>query len=238
MTHNKPETLEKPSTSTPEIIDDAPLHVADFLKSEAYDGLQDEARLEDLVERMDIAKFVKLVSDLHRSVAPNTDPYPSLTTVNIGETSTARPEERLPIMQAALELAKQVAAKYHDKGGSIRDALRRCGNLLASGVLLAHNYSDGNGRTARVLGMLVQDGYNSSNPDSVADLKLLSSNRDGQGSFPSYTPTGDWSEEKANKNPMQYLEVLAALDVDLSDEKEYIGPIISPLIFSGAEAER
>lgn len=79
--------------------------------------------------------------------------------------------------------------------------------------MLAHIYENGNGRTARTLGELVHNGFDRNNTDSAADLELLSTNRPDKGfRINSYVPTGEWSDGRANKDPIAFLDTVAALD--------------------------
>jgi hypothetical protein len=197
-----------------------------FLAEQGYDGLDDEQRLEMLIEEASLDSYFDLVDKIHRSVAPNADPNqnPVASTISNpqGEVvaKLAEPAERMKILQTALDLAKQVAEKYRASGGSIRDALRRCGNLLAFGVVLAHPYKDGNGRTSRVLGMLIQDGYDAHSQESTDDLECFSQNREGtKGFIPNgYIPGGEWSGSGAAQNPSEFLTAVAQLDVPLDDK--------------------
>lgn len=137
---------------------------------------------------------------------------------------TAAPADRDGILAKALENAKLVTEKYRRDGGSLEDALQRCGNLAAFGLVLAHTYEDGNGRTARIIGELVHNGCDSTNPESVSNLATLSASRPNAGFIMnSYIPSGEWVGQ-ADLRPLDFLDVIAALNVPL-DEGRYAASV-------------
>ena len=206
---------------------DPSVDLIDLLSSTGYEGLDAEARL-SLVEGASLEGYMGAVDAIHRKVAPDESPDLHPEPVKIVNPTTgevrryaARPEERAGIMTHALELAQRVARKYRAEGGSIDDTLQRCGNLAAFGVVLAHNYENGNGRTARTLGELVHNGFDRARPDAIDDLATISANRPDSGfRINSYVPSMGWSEGRADEDPMAFLDVVAALDVPL-DSSSY-----------------
>jgi hypothetical protein len=223
-----PETLtqfESPTNSQAgfsELANDPNVGLADMLTKAGFEGLSPADRL-SLVEQASVEEYVATVDAIHHKVAPDHSHESHAEPVKIvdpktGEvrSHTAQPADRLGIMEHALVAARQVAQKYHAEGGSIDDALQRCGNLDAFGVVLAHNYKNGNGRTARALGELVYNGFDSANQASVSELAALSANRPERGfRINSYVPTGEWGEGRADENPTGFLDAIAALDKPL-----------------------
>src|SRR6266702_4662921 len=215
------EALQNPDAGLIDHVTDPSVSLADILGEAGFEGLPPEGRLA-LVEHATVDDYVTAVDTVHRKVAPGHSHGPHPETMKLvartGEVTshTARPEERRGIMEHALGAAKQVAQKYRQEGGSIEDALQRCGNLAAFGVVLAHTYENGNGRTARTLGELVHNGFDSSNPESVSDLATIGAERPETGfRINSYVPTGVWADGRANQDPTTFLDAVAALDVPL-----------------------
>jgi hypothetical protein len=221
-THNPSETLAEPHSGLMESVNDPTVSLGDLLKESGFEGLPPEGRL-TLIEHATIDDYMTALDAVHRKVAPDYSHEFHPEAVKFANPSTgevsahaARPEERAGIMGHALGAAKQVVQKYRQEGGSVDEALQRCGNLAAFGVALAHNYKDGNGRAGRTLGELIHNGYDSNSADSVADLTTLSTNRPDTGfRINSYVPTGEWSEGRANQDPLAFLDTVAALDVPL-----------------------
>lgn len=215
------EAVANPHAGLIDHVADPSIGLGDLLAEAGFEGLPPEGRL-SLVEHATVDDYVSAVDAVHRKVAPDYShephPEPMKLVGRDGKVSsyTALPEERAGVMGYALEAAKQVARKYREEGGSIDDALQRCGNLAAFGVVLAHTYENGNGRTARTLGELIHNGYDSSNSESVSDLATISAERPEKGfRINSYVPTGDWAEGRANIDPAAFLDAVAALDKPL-----------------------
>jgi hypothetical protein len=125
-----------------------------------FEGLGPEERLA-LVERATVDDYAAAVDAIHHKVAPERSHEAHTDVVKLIDPKTgevrsyaAQPLERTSIMAHALANAKKVVQKYRTEGGSIEAALQGCGNLAAFGVVLAHKYKDGNGRTARTAGSL------------------------------------------------------------------------------------
>jgi|GEM_PF-3058304 len=215
------EALRNPHAGVVDHVNDPDISLAEVLAEAGFDGLPPEERLA-LIEHATVDDYVAAVDAIHRKVAPDHshDPHPETMKLvaRTGEVTshTARPEERRDIMEHALGAAKQVAQKYRQEGGSVEDALQRCGNLAAFGVVLAHTYKNGNGRAARTLGELVHNGFNSSNPESVSELATIGAERPEKGfRINSYVPTGAWAEGHADQDPTAFLDAVAALDIPL-----------------------
>jgi hypothetical protein len=215
------EALHNPHAGLIDHVNDPNVGLGDVLSEAGFESMPPEGRL-SLVEHASVDDYMGAVDVIHRKVASehSHDPHPIAVSFvgKDGQVSSyaAQPEERAGIMRHALEAAKQVAQKYRQEGGSIEDALQRCGNLAAFGVVLAHNYENGNGRTARTLGELVHNGFDSSNPESVSDLAMVSANRPDKGfRINSYVPTGEWADGRANQDPIAFLDAVAALDIPL-----------------------
>lgn len=231
------ELINAVGPSVNEIIDDPQATVGDLVTTAGFEGLSAEARLE-VIEKASLDDYISSIDLVHRKVAPNeshefNDRATSLVDPNTGEIrhSTAQPHEREDILQRALDNAQSVVAKYRQEGGDTEDVLRRCSNLAAFGILLAHPYGEGNGRVARTIGELIDGGYDRADQDTVDNIVLLSTNRPSDGfRINSYTPSGEWVG-RANEQPMEFLDFVAALDQPF-DTQGYTaamaGSIITP----------
>lgn len=218
------ETLVAPADiHAQEYVDNPQVSLGDMLTRIGLEGLSQEARLA-FIERATLEDYKAAADALHKKVAPehSHDEHPDavkITDPNTGEIRhyTAAPSERDSILGKALESAQLVAAKYRSEGGSLEDALQRCSNLAAFGLVLAHRYENGNGRTARTMGELIHKGYDSSDPESVQDLLTVSANRPDKGfRINSYVPSGEWADH-ANAQPLEFLDTVAALEQPLDD---------------------
>lgn len=68
------------------------------------------------------------------------------------------PEDKQPLLEAALNGAKQVLSKEDDPNKGLEDA-----SLIFSGAInYIHPFEDGNGRTSRIVGFLTKEGYDGS----------------------------------------------------------------------------
>lgn len=217
------ETIENPNAGLIDYVTDPDVSLTELLSKAGLEGLSPEERL-GLIERATVEDYEAAVDAIHYKVAPeHSHEY------NVGGcvasapgeivAYTAQPEDWVGIMAYALEKAKQVARKYRAEGGSIENALERCGNLGAFGVVLTHKYENGNGRTARSLGALVHYGFNNNDPDSASYLATVSTNRPEKGTkgirINSYVPMGNWANGNADKDPFAFLDAVAALDTPL-----------------------
>lgn len=155
---------------------------------------------------------------LHIELAPNvshevTDTHMSV--VGRSEDSEKRllvaPEKRHEIFNKVAELLAELAKNV--KPGEEQAYLERAGNVIALGLVLAHPFEDGNGRTARTLGHIIREGQ-----VDADDLKVIGKNRDYEGfRINSYVPTGEGS----NMEPNGILAAAASLEVPLSDAEAY-----------------
>lgn len=206
---------------------DPRVSLTEMLAQLGIEGLTQEERL-GLIEHATLSDFKTVVDLIHRKVAPE-DSHEirtkagTISNLRTGEVvhHTAAPEMRDSILQRALEYAQQIVAKYRQEGGSLEEALQRCGNLAAFGMVLAHPYEDGNGRTARTIGELIHNGYDGSDSQSVEDLAVVSKNRAAGGGvrIHSYDAdiSGDW-HYLAHKQPFDFLSIVAALDLPLDGQ--------------------
>lgn len=88
--------------------------------------------------------------------------------MKIGQSETLKPEDRYDVF---LNLVNNIKNSKDD----INPA--RIADTLALGVVLLHPFHDGNGRTARVLGLMFRDSFDSDDAYE-ADFKIATEPRD------------------------------------------------------------
>ncbi len=200
--------------------------LCDFLEELGFDKMPPERRLE-IIEHASLEDYIYGTAALHQKLAPEAPAYPLDRPIRLENKTTgsgkdlAMPEERLPIFEKAHDLTMKVVAKYRKEGGSLQNVLNRCANLSAFGIVLAHPFEDGNGRTARTMAELIRGGYDrdrdfTNSPDSM--LMLVAANRPEDGvRVNAYVP----KREGTNDNPEDFLEFVAGLDVPF-DQDQYV----------------
>lgn len=213
---------------------DPAIELSSMLKDAGFEGLSAEQRL-GVIERATLDDYKNAIDAIHRKVAPDDSPEPNPVRGYRNNRVTGEftgwfvaPEDRDGVLSYALDQAKAVCAKYRTEGGDIDEALQRCGNLAAFGVVLAHTYTDGNGRTSRVLGELIHKGYNQADPLNVEALQVLSANRQSKADVYmklAYTPSIKWKDGAADANPTGFLDDVAALDMPVDGSTYRTGSI-------------
>jgi len=88
-------------------------------------------------------------------------------TIKIGDKSTVSPKHRYEVFRKLIE-------KIKTTDESVNPA--RIADTLALGVVLLHPFNDGNGRTARTIGLIFRDNYDQ--PDFSDDFNQVSESRD------------------------------------------------------------
>lgn len=210
-----------------EVLREKQPSLAEALEASGLDRMSQEDRVA-IIKHARPDDYIAAVSYLHQLVAPETPQTAQMRATEFrnrkGEVTgkAAEPEDRYAIMAHALDAAQRLIAQYETAGGDRHNLLTRCGNLLALGTVLAHYFNDGNGRTARTLGELVQEGFDGTDPSRVEALKVVSSPRPTKGwSVNSYVPKGDWGGGRANAAPFAFLDAVAAFEAPF-DEQAYI----------------
>ena len=161
--------------------------------------------------------LVALTAVVHQAVAHEADPNPTAERMKMKSpdgTVTRElmdPKDRFTYFELASSLFSELGQQLEP--GKETDYLARVGNILALGVLDAHAFGDGNGRTARVLAHLVREGVTD---ESKPDLALLGKNRPTEGfKITSFIP------RSGDSTPADYLRQVAAPDIALGATSEY-----------------
>lgn len=92
-----------------------------------------------------------MLEDINKSVQGSADSLVSQDkAIKIGSSETIKPEDRYGVFSRLIEDIKNAPDDVSPE---------RVGDTLALGVVLLHPFHDGNGRTARVLGLMFREGY-------------------------------------------------------------------------------
>jgi len=134
--------------------------------------------------------------------------------IRIGGKSTIAPEHRYEVFT---HLVEGIKAAPKDMNPA------RVGDTLAMGVVLLHPFHDGNGRTARLVGMIFHDEFDS--PDYDDNFRQLVESRDDvrkRGGYMLYGYTPDFPENFDQSNPASVSGYLSGL-LD-GESARYKGP--------------
>lgn len=152
---------------------------------------------------------------VHQVAVPQIESIPTDYAMKVASPSGERPtilidpNERMELFDYAASLIRELDSKRTEANS--REFLERSSNIMALSIVLAHSYADGNGRTARLVGGLIRDGYSNNE-----DIELLSKNRPENGfRINSYVP------RDSTKKPEEILQAAASLNVPLERSKEY-----------------
>jgi hypothetical protein len=173
------------------------------------------------VSRINTDKLISAVAVLHSVLAPEADLNPTKGAMYVGspdgtdKRQLVPPEDRLKIFEHVTHLTGQLAKRIHKSASQAY--LDRAANVIALGIVLAHPFEDGNGRTARVLAHLIRNGYDGSEK-ARDDIRVLGENRPSQGfRINSYVPT----LEGRDMSPIELLNAAASIDVALEAKQLY-----------------
>lgn len=141
-------------------------HPTDIMDAETFRqhmaeeyGLSGETpgqRVEQL-KQLSLEGFSILLQDINKSLQGSEDSLITReTTMKIGEQSTIPVEQRYDTFLRLVEAVKSAPEDINPA---------RVGDVMAMGVALLHPFHDGNGRTARMLGLMFRDAYDNSDRD-------------------------------------------------------------------------
>lgn len=157
-----------------------------------------------------------LLEDINKSVQGSAESLMSHDeTMKIGGRETIPPEYRYDVFNGLVADIKETPDDLNPE---------RVGDVLALGTVLLHPFHDGNGRTARVIGLLFRDDYESD--DYQSDFDTLIEPRDaaraaGGMMINGYVPF--FPDGFDQSNPHQVSEYLSDL-LQHENEKAYNGP--------------
>jgi hypothetical protein len=165
---------------------------------------------------MDPANLAILLTAINKFVLGDNLSNISEKTMKIGDASTIKPDERADLFLDFCEVLKESV----NRGVSPE----RFGDALALATVLLHPFKDGNGRTARVIGMIFRDDFDKSLEDSfntLAESRDVKRNEGGfvvNGYIPRIEPYGDRS------SPEVVLNFLKDVLNNESNDNMYTGP--------------
>lgn len=126
------------------------------------DGSNSYERIEQLksLSNEGIAVFLEAIN---KNIQGSTDSLMNHDkAMRIGETETINPADRYQVFTEMVDHIKQASSEINPA---------RVGDVLALGVVLLHPFHDGNGRTARLLGLIFRDEYDGKDyPDDYATV--------------------------------------------------------------------
>lgn len=168
------------------------------------------------LKQLSVEGVAILLEDINKSVQGSADSLMSHDkTIKIGDKQTIKPEDRYNVF---LRLVDDI------KNSSDDVSPERVGDVLALGTVLLHPFHDGNGRTARVIGLLFRDGYGGeeyqSDFDTVVEPRDIARERGG---FVIYGYTPRFPEGFDQSDPNQVSAYLSDL---LQNEND--GAYLSP----------
>lgn len=175
------------------------------------DGENPKERLGQL-KQLSVEGIAILLEDINKSVQGSEESLMAHEkTMKIGNTETLKPDDRYDVF---IDLVNNIKAT----GENINPA--RVADALALGVILLHPFHDGNGRTARALGLLFRDSFDSKTDDYESDYATVVEPRDearARGSFLIYGYTPVFQEGFDQSDPNQVKDYLHKV---LTDESE------------------
>lgn len=117
------------------------------------DGSSPSERIEQLKE-LSADQIAIMLTDINRSIQGSEDHLISDRVVKIGDKETIPTEQRYQVFERLIDNIKSCSDELNPE---------RVGDVLALGVVLLHPFKDGNGRTARVVGLMFRDAYDEEN---------------------------------------------------------------------------
>jgi len=181
-------------------------------------------RVEDIRNNFSEGRSLEaLTQAVHQVLVPHVESVPvdrRMTVVTSeGEvTELLEPEKRSALFDHAADLIKKLSETYSE--GNEEQFLERVSNIVALTIVMAHSYSDGNGRTARLIGGLIRNGRQKdekNDEENEKELRELGKNRQKTGKVVySYLP-----KSSSGLNPEETLDVAASLDLDWDNNGEY-----------------
>lgn len=174
-----------------------------------------EGRVEQLksLDSMDVAL---LWDTINRSLQGSSESrIKEGSAMRIGDQETIGPAHRYDVFMKLMADIKNAPEETNPS---------RIGDVLALGLVLLHPFQDGNGRTARTMGLLFRDEYDAES--HAVDYDILTESRDAareRGGFLIYGYTPKFPDRFDQSNPEEVSAYLTSL---LNEEKEgaYIGP--------------
>jgi hypothetical protein len=155
-----------------EIVQPVPVVSANELRQTlgreyGIEGDNPAERVEQL-KQLSVEGIAIMLEDINKSVQGSADSLISHDEiVKIGGNNTIRLEDRYDVFSRLVQDIKESADDVNPE---------RVADVLALGVVLLHPFHDGNGRTARTIGLIFREGYD--NQDYYDDFNTVTEPRD------------------------------------------------------------
>lgn len=140
--------------------------VTELVSELGLDGEMTSERLQQF-RRMKIEDVADLLDQINHKLQGSEETLLSAATMKVGETSLIPVEHRY-------DLFEKVIAMLQEAPDNINPT--RIGEALGLAVVMLHPFKDGNGRTARAIGYVFHNDYDTS--DRTADMAFLTQSRD------------------------------------------------------------
>ena len=125
------------------------------------------------------------------------------------------PEDRNDFLAETVKGTSELVRRYGDTGN---DELinERIADSIALTIAIMHQFNDGNGRTSRVIALLIREGYDPNNAQNMADHRIVGNNRTTDNGFRinSFLP-------KADKNIDEVIESALGLNIPPGENDRY-----------------
>lgn len=172
------------------------------------DGQDPTTRIKQLKE-LSAAGIATMLADINMSIQGSQETLISPDGIKIGEQKTLPVESRYDVFTSLIE-------KIKSSSDDLNPA--RVADTLALGVVLLHPFHDGNGRTARLVGLLFREMYDSPHYQEYYDTAAGSRDKkreEGGIMIYGYTPQFKDGFDQSNPNQvLQYLDTLLTEEAD------------------------
>ena len=130
------------------------------------DGRTTEERVAQF-RRMSVPDVAGLIDDLNQSLLGSRETLLADYTMKVGEQPTVPIEYRYDLFEKIIEMIQQAPERINPA---------RIGDALGLAVVMLHPFKDGNGRTARAVGYVFQNEYDT--PDRTENIAFYAGSRD------------------------------------------------------------
>ena len=179
------------------------------------------------LKQLSVEGVAILLEDINKSVQGSADSLMSHDkTIKIGGQQTIKPEDRYNVFLSLVDGIKNCPDDVNPE---------RVGDVLALGTVLLHPFHDGNGRTARVVGLLFPDSY--SGEEYQNDFDTVTEPRDRareRGGFMIYGYTPRFPEGFDQSDPNQVSGYLSGL-LQNENDGAYLCPYGQAPLYTPAE---
>lgn len=203
------------------------------------DVMKDPEKWSEYLSEFDVDDWDAFIGIVHMNVAPNVDSEHTGRHMGVSGRDGVKkylmaPEDRRQFMENVVGLLGDMKDSLAVAEDNYAEYLKRVANMIAMSVVLSHSYEDGNGRTARVMALLIRGG-DSSGQEYIDDIKLLGANRPQKGfrvnSFLRKVKVEPGNKDKPKYSIGETMQRLASVGVPLNDIEAYLR-IVEDTVYS------